>query len=170
LSVRGVAGAVIALFGIGLVFRHSLETASAVAMLAALAAAVCMALATVAVKKFPEVDPVVENAVGMAVGGGALLVLSLVLGEVRSLPNATATWLSLAYLTLIGSIAVFLLYLFVLRRMTASGTAYILLLAPLAAVPLGAWLLDEPLHQSFLIGGAFVLAGVYIGLIARPNR
>ena len=167
LSLRSIAGAVTAMLGIGLVFRDSIEGAPPWAMVAALGAAVCMSMATVVVKKFPRVHSVIENGLGMLIGGGFLLALSLLLDEPKVLPFAAATWLSLLYLCLGGSIVVFLLYLFVIRRMTASGAAYILLLAPLVAVPLGALLLDEPIHPIFIIGGLLVVAGVYMGLNAH---
>jgi hypothetical protein len=31
-------------------------------------------------------------------------------------------------------------------------------------------MLDEPVQPTFVIGGAIVLAGVYIGAIYRPRR
>jgi hypothetical protein len=50
---------------------------------------------------------------------------------------------SFVYLVLVGSIGVFLLYLFVLGRWTASASSYILLLAPLAAAIVGFLILGE---------------------------
>ena len=43
------------------------------------------------------------------------------------------------------------------------------LLFPLVAIVLGALLLEEPVRPSFVVGGAIVLAGVYIGAIHRPR-
>lgn len=166
-SVRSIAGAVTAAIGIGLVFSDSIGTASPAALAALLGGAASMAAAAVVIKKFPRVHAVVENALGMAVGGGLLLGLSLVTVEPRVFPVDPGTQLSLLYLIVLGSIGVFLLYMFVLRRLTASGATYILLLAPLAAVTLGAVLLGEPVHSIFLIGGALVLAGVYVGVIGH---
>ena len=74
----------------------------------------------------------------------------------------------MAYLIGPGSIAVFVLVLYVLARWTASATSYAFLLFPLVAIVFGALLLGEPIRTSFLLGGAIVLAGVYIGVIHRP--
>ena len=37
------------------------------------------------------------------------------------------------------------------------------------AIALGALLLAQPVQPSFLLGGAVVVAGVYIGAIYRPR-
>ena len=163
-SVRRTAGTITAVVGIAFVFGDSIGSASPIALLAAVAGAAAMATAPVVVKKFPRVHAVVENALGMTVGGGVLLGLSFLFAEPQAMPTTAWTDFSLAYLIVLGSIGVFLLYVFVLRRMTATGASYIMLLAPLAAVGLGALLLGEPLRPIFLIGGVLVLAGVCIGV------
>ena len=170
LSVRGIAGAVIAVIGVGLVFSDGIGAASPGALLAVLGGAVSMAAAPIVIKKFPRVHAVVENALGMAVGGGLLFGLSVVFAEPKVVLVELQTQLALAYLVVLGSIGVFLLYLFVLRRMSASGATYVMLLAPLAAVGLGATLLGEPVRPIFLVGGVFVLSGVYVGVIAQAAR
>ena len=75
----------------------------------------------------------------------------------------------MAYLIGPGSIGVFMLALYVLARWTASATSYAFLLFPLVAIVLGAVLFAEPVQPSFLLGGAVVVVGVYIGAIYRPK-
>jgi drug/metabolite transporter (DMT)-like permease len=75
----------------------------------------------------------------------------------------------MAYLIGPGSVAVFVLVLYVLGRWTASATSYAFLLFPFVAIAIGAALLNEPVQPSFLIGGAIVLAGVYLGAVYRPK-
>jgi drug/metabolite transporter (DMT)-like permease len=62
-----------------------------------------------------------------------------------------------------------MLALYLLARWTASATSYAFLLFPLVAIALGALLFAEPVQPSFLLGGAVVVAGVYIGAIYRPK-
>ena len=57
------------------------------------------------------------------------------------------------------------LYLYVLRRWVASRAAYSFVLIPIVTVVLSAWLDDEPLGLGLLLGGALVLAGVYVGAL-----
>ena len=63
-----------------------------------------VATATVVLKRFPKVDPVVENAIAMGVGGVAVLLISWIAGETWMVPGEPATILSLVYLVLGGSI------------------------------------------------------------------
>jgi drug/metabolite transporter (DMT)-like permease len=68
----------------------------------------------------------------------------------------------------VGSVAVFLLWIFVLQRWTASRAAYVMVLIPFFAVALSAWLDHEPVKGGLVIGGLIVLAGVYFGAL-RPQ-
>ena len=164
-TLRGVAGAVIAAVGIFIVFSDALAAASLASMIALLGGAASMAATPIVVKTFPPVHPVMRNAIGMLVGGGILLAVSLVVAEPRVWPSDARTQMALVYLVLFGSIGVFLLYLFLLSRMTASATNYIMLLAPLAAVVFGFLLLGETISPVFVLGSALVLVGVYAGAI-----
>lgn len=84
--------------------------------------------------------------------GGVLLGLSLLGGEPMALPVTAATWIAMAYIVLAGSVVMFGLYLFALRRWTASGVSYVTLLMPLVTVPLAAVLLGETITLGFVIG------------------
>ena len=168
--VLGLLGAIIAAAGVVWLFLESAEGVSLAALMALLGSAICFAQAGIVVKKFPPVHPVAENALAMAIGGGVLLVLSLIVGEPRTLPTETSTWLSVIYLVLLGSVALFLLVLFVLHRWTASASAYSLLLMPIMTIVLGVVLLDEPVTPSLLAGAALVVLGVYVGVFVRPAR
>jgi drug/metabolite transporter (DMT)-like permease len=167
----GLLGAVIAAGGIVLVFGDQASLAvPAVALLALLAGAISIAESGVLIKRFPPGDPISANAIGMLLGASLLLGLSLITGERQALPVRTETWLATGYLVVFGSVAVFMLVLYVLERWTASAVSYTFLLAPLIAIPLGAVLLGETVRPTFLIGGAIVLVGVYVGAFFHPRR
>ena len=167
LTARGVAGAVVAIVGIALLFGERAGRDVPVPHLAAnVAMAACFALVGVVIKRAPPVPLATMNAVGMAVGAAILLVLSAAAGERAAIPAEPATWAAQAYLVLPGSVGVFALLLYVLRRWTASGVSYQTVLSPLVSIALAAWLLDEPLTSGLLLGAGLVLAGVYIGALA----
>ena len=167
----GLAGAVIASAGIVVVAGDQLRLdVPIVSLVALLAGAACLAQSSVVAKRFPPGDPVPANAIGMTLGGLLLLAVAAATGERFSLPVAAEAWWAMAYLIGPGSVAVFILALYILARWTASATSYAFLLFPLVAVVLGALMLDEPVQPTFVIGGAIVLAGVYIGAIYRPRR
>lgn len=166
---QSLAGALIALAGIAVVFDERVGAGAPIeSMLAILAAAVCMAESNVVVKRFPKCHPVANNAIAMSTGAAILLAVSLVAGEPRVLPAEARTWTAVAYVSLAGSAAVFSLFLFVIGRWTASATSYVMLLMPLVTVSLGAALAGESITPVFVAGGAFVLAGVYVGAFAPP--
>lgn len=143
------------------------ESLPLLSVLAAIGAALCFAQAAVLVRRFPPVHPVVMNAVGMAAGALALFAGAALTGETLELPDRGETWAAIAYLVTFGSVGVFLLYLFVLRRWDASRAAYSFVLIPIVTVVLSAWLDDEPIGFSLLVGGALVLLGVYVGALRR---
>ena len=143
------------------------ESVPVLSLLAVLGAVLCFAQATVLVRQFPAVHPVTANAVGMAIGSAILLLLSLLLEETIVLPERGATWLALAYMVVLGSGPVFVLYLVVVRLWSASRAAYTFVLIPIVTVVLSAWIDDEPIGAGLALGGPLVLAGVYVGAL-RP--
>jgi drug/metabolite transporter (DMT)-like permease len=170
LRIAAVVGSVLALGGVALMSRSPLqEGVPLLSVLALLGAAVCFAQAAVLVRRFPRVHPVTMNGVGMVAAAVLLLAGSLVAGEPMALPERTATWAAVAYLVVVGSVLVFVLYLIMLRHWTASRAAYTFVLIPIVTVALSAWLDDEPVRPGLVLGGLLVLAGVYVGAL-RPAR
>ena len=163
-----VAGTLLSVGGVAVI--SSLSGAGAVpflSLVALLGAVLCFAEATVLVRRFPNVHPVPANAVGMATGALVLLLASLLARESVALPQRDATWLALAYLVVLGSGPVFVLYVVVVRLWSASRAAYTFVLIPIVTVLLSAWIDDEPIGAGLVLGGALVLGGVYVGAL-RP--
>lgn len=170
LRPASLAGSVLALVGVVLMSSASLrDSIPLLSLLAALGSALCFAEAAVLVRRLPQAHPVVMNAFGMVAGGLALLLVSLAVGEQHAVPDRTATWVAYVYLVTLGSMGVFLLYLFVLRRWAASRAAYSFVLIPIVTVGLSAWLDDEPVGPELALGGTLVLLGVYVGALRRPS-
>lgn len=169
--IRPIAGSSLAVVGIAVVFGEQINAAvPLLPLLAIVAAAACAAEATVLVKAFPPVHLVTLNAVAMAVGTVFLAMLAVVAGEQVVMPARLDTWLAFLYLVLIGSVVVFVLFLFVLQRWTASATSFSFVLLPIVTVALGLWLAHETISWTFLFGGAFVLLGVYVGALVPAGR
>ena len=165
-----LAGALLTIVGIAVMVRSPGSTSISVSGLIAMTlAALCGAEAGVIVKRFPPVPPLMMNFVGMALGGAILLALSVAVQESRAVPQEAATWLGLGYLVLVGSAAMFLIYLYVLRRWTASGTSYAFVLFPIISVIFAALFQNERISGGLIVGGAFVLAGVYVGALLHTK-
>ena len=164
LRLGAIVGAAIAMAGVAVVSgEQALGGIPVASLLATLGSAASFSLAGVVVKASPPLPLATINAVGMLTGAALLLALSRALGEVWSPPVERATWAAQLYLLLAGSVAMFALFLFVLRRWTASAVAYQAVLSPVIAIALSAWLLGEPVTAGLLLGSPLVLAGVYLG-------
>jgi drug/metabolite transporter (DMT)-like permease len=165
---RSLLGGLVAVAGIAVMVRAPVNADVPLLNLVAMfGAAVCAAEVGIIARHFREVHPVVMNAIGMTVGAVVLLALSFVAVEQKVLPTLPTTLWSLAYLILPGSCGVFLLYLFILKTWTASAASYEFVIAPIIAALLAAWLLDEQLTAQVGLGGAVVLAGVYVGALTH---
>jgi drug/metabolite transporter (DMT)-like permease len=168
LRLAAIVGSLLSIAGIGVISGVSgSESVPLLSLLAVVGAVLCFAQGTVLVRHFPPVHPVTTNAVGMATGAVILVALSLLLRESIVLPERGATWLALAYMVVLGSGPVFVLYLVVVRLWSASRAAYTFVLIPVVTVLLSAWIDDERIGAGLVLGGLLVLAGVYVGAL-RP--
>jgi drug/metabolite transporter (DMT)-like permease len=118
-------------------------------------------------------NPLLSGAQQMLAGGGALLLLSLLSGELRDFdPSAVSrrSLLAWGYLTLFGSLLAFSAFNWLMTVSTparVSTTAYV---NPVVAVALGWLVLDEPLQPATLGGGALIVCAVLAMTLARQKK
>lgn len=168
---RGLAGAFLALAGIVIAVGDQIGSSlQVIPLLAIFIAGVSVSEATVIYKSYPKGNPFTVNAVSLSAGAILLLLFSLVTGEEWNLPASATTWLAFLYLVLAGSVVLFYFYLFVLERWTASATSYAFLLFPIATIIIAALVLDEVITPRFLLGGAIVLIGVWVGALSGSKK
>lgn len=168
--LRGLIGAVMAAGGIAIMAAAPANAdVPILSLLAMIGGAACAAESGIIARHFRQYHPLGFNAVAMPIGAVLLLALSLVAREPWVLPQQKATLLSVGYLIFFGSSA-FVLYLFLVKRWTASAASYQFVLFPLVAALLGAWLADESLSIEVALGGVVVLAGVYVGALRSTNK
>lgn len=168
---QGIAGAIISTGGVAFAFADQLRAdVPLAALVAVLLGCTALAESTIVVKRFPRSDPAITNAVGLGTGAVIVLAISAVVGEAWAIPQRLDTQVALAYLVLLGSVLLFMGFLYVLSRWTASATSYQLLFMPLVTLPTAAFLRGEGVSLDFLLGGALVFAGVYVGALAPPIR
>lgn len=174
LTLRGVAGSLISIAGIAVLFgarsREAIPWPYIAAMIGFVA---CLAAGLVIAKSLPRVQPAALNGIGMLAGAVLLVLTSFVVGEAKPLPAATLTWAVQLYVVVVGSVGVFSLLLFVLRRWTASATSYQTVLSPPVTIVLAALLLGEPISRGLVLGAGIVILGVYVGVISHwrlPGR
>lgn len=169
LRPAAVVGAMLALGGVLLMSQVALDASVSIGtILVAMGAAFCLAEGAVLIRIFPPEHPVTLNAVGMTVGAGVLLIASLLAGNRMVLPELQATWLALAYMVVIGTGVVFLLWVYVLEHWEASRAAYNFVLLPPITLFFSNLITGEDVGVEVVFGGLLILAGVYIGAL-RPT-
>jgi drug/metabolite transporter (DMT)-like permease len=170
ISRRGLLGSLLAVVGIAVTVSGTSALDISLPHIAAiLVAAIFVAQGAVLIKSFPPNPPVMTNAIGMTAGTIILGFASLISGEEWIIPTQTNTWIAFLYLVVFVTIGAFLLYMFVLGKWTASGTSYGFVMVPLVTIVAASTLAGETITVNFLIGAAFVLAGVLVGALL-PSR
>jgi drug/metabolite transporter (DMT)-like permease len=168
---RALLGTLLALGGILLVFEQQVRAnVPTPALLSLILGAACYAEASVVAKRFPGNHPITTNAVGMSAGTLLLAGVSLLSGEAWVLPRQGSTWIAQIYLTLFGTCAIFLIFLYLLKRWKASTLAYQFVLFPFVALSMSAWLTGEKLSPVLLAGASLVLAGVLVGILSPAKK
>ncbi len=170
--LQGLVGSLLALGGVALIFVDQLSAAVLLGSRVLIALGVLSLAETgILVKTIPRSDPRATNAVAMLTAAVLLLVFSLVAGEQRTLPSQPITWLAFVYTATLGSVLLFGLFVYTLERWTASAVSYSDILIPLVTITIATSFTGEQISATFLVGGAVVVAGVFVGaFLTLPHR
>lgn len=109
--------------------------------------------------------PVQTVTYSILLGTLMLWTLAAVRGELSwtaLLDLGVTQWLSLVYLGVFGSALAYIGYYDGIRKIGATRSGVFIALSPLTAVLLGALLLGEHLTLAMYLGGALILAGIYL--------
>jgi len=169
ISLNRVAGGILAI--IGIVILRGLGGDFVLSyFVAALFAAIAFAGSNVVAKAYPNVHPINMNVLGTAAGTLLLAISSLIVGEQWAFPHKSATLIAVGWLVIAGSVGLFQLWLFVIKRWTASATVYAITGMPVIAALLGFVILDQPITIGVIAGGIMVIAAVFVGAIASQRE
>ena len=102
------------------------------------------------------------TAIEMLAGGIALTIAGVIKGETFSdfLDASTSSWIWFWYLVLVGSIAAYSAYLWLVMNAPVSLTATYAYVNPVIAVLLGVLFLNESITLNYAIGGTIIILGV----------
>jgi len=166
-----IAGALVALLGIGVIFSGQLTTRVSALPLAALFAAATLASASgVVLKRGPRLHPLGANAVGTMVGLVVCAAGSFIAGEPHALPAGARAVLPILYLALAGSVVAFGLYMWLVNHWDVTRISFIAVVVPVVAVLLGAAVRHERLTAGHRAGSLLVLAGLVLGILSDRRR
>lgn len=169
-----MAGVLLGVAGVGVIFSNQLGAEGTRAMAGSAAVvfgAACVAWANVLVKaRGAKLDPAVLAFGQMVCGLVPLASYALAFeGNPLRMRWTTLAVVCLLYLTLVGSVAAFLLYYWLVRKVDVTKTMLIALVTPLAAVLLGMFTLDEKLTWRVVAGGALIMSGVALVVLRRTR-
>ena len=171
LSPLKVAGAVVALGGVVLVFSGQIGGRLELGPLCAvLGAALLAALSGVLLRRGPAQSAFGANAVAATVGLAVCLAGTFLAREPHALPATRAAWGPVLYLTAAGSIVAFVLYAWLVHRWPVSRSSLIAVVVPIVAVGLGALVRHERLSPAELGGTALVLLGISLAVASDGRR
>src|SRR5215213_2002963 len=174
LDARKMAGVLLGVVGVGVIFSNQLGSEGTRALAGSAAVvfgAACVAWANVLVKaKGTKLDPAVLALGQMVCGFVPLACFALAFeGNPLKMRWTALAVVCLLYLTLVGSVAAFLLYYWLVRKVDVTKTMLIALVTPLAAVLLGMFTLDERLTWRTVAGGALIMSGVALVVLWRAR-
>jgi drug/metabolite transporter (DMT)-like permease len=76
---------------------------------------------------------------------------------------------ALFYLAIVGSVAAFLLYYWLVQHMDVTKTMLVALVTPVIAVALGVLVLHEKLNWRTFAGGAMIISGIGLIVLLRAR-
>ena len=169
-----IAGVVLGVFGVGVVFSNQLAISGRLALAGCVAmvlSAFFAAYSNVLVKTHGmNLNPAVLAAFQMLFGLVPLLLYGLTFEanplRLRWTPLALVC---LLYLAVVGTVVAFLMYYWLIRHMDVTKTMLISLVTPVVAVILGMLVLDEQLSWRTLVGGAMIMAGIGFIVVRKPR-
>ncbi len=159
--------------GVLVIFERELlqtrfEPILAAASLGVLTAAAAGSVSSLIVKKrLSAVDPVALSLQQMVFGAVALLAIGLAVGESRALHATPKALLAVLYLGLAASALAFVLYYWLLQKLSAITLSLLVFVLPVVAVLFDWLLLGQKLAPQTAVGMLIILGGV--GLSLRPG-
>lgn len=175
MTVRRTAGLGLGIAGIGVIFWDQLTFGGHRAFAGAVTVtlgAVCVAFAYVMMRRRGRhLPPGVITSGQMVAAFVPLLVYAwLVEGNPMAVRWTSSALGAVAYLALAGSVLAAWLNYWLLSRVGAVNLLVMGLVEPVIAIVLGAWILDESMNSRAIVGGAVILASVWLALSPAPER
>lgn len=163
---RGIHWLGVVLGIIGVMITMNVQVNIEIGLVFGLFAAFSWAVATLFVKLWGmHLDTWVLTAYQMLFGGIVLLILSIVL-EIPSYIHHPTSVFVVVWLVVMASIIQNLLWFYLLKKDDPAKVTSFIFLAPFFGVCSGWFVLKEDLHFSVLLGGLFIILGIYF--VNRP--
>jgi drug/metabolite transporter (DMT)-like permease len=168
-------GLLVGFIGIVLLFSRDVSAqgfrAGLLGQAAVLVAAISYASSSVFARRaFRHVPLLVQAAVPLFVADTIAWIGALSLEAPLTLPRLPLTWISLAWLGLLGSCLAYLLYFYLLTHEGSTRTMLVTYMFPVIGVGLGVTFLGESLDARLVLGALLVVAGIGVVNWKPRNR
>jgi Permeases of the drug/metabolite transporter (DMT) superfamily len=170
-----IAGVVLGVLGVGVVFSNQLNIAGGKALAGSIALVLSSffaAYSNVLVKaRGQKLNPAILAAGQMFFGMIPLLVLGLLFeGAPYRFHWTLMSVLAMLYLALVGTVLAFSLYYWLVHNMDVTKSMLIALVTPVVAVVLGMFVLSEALNWRTLAGGTMIIAGIGFIVVRKTKK
>lgn len=158
-------GLILGLAGIVVISYDSFQTSADLfkGTLLALAGSFAAAYGMLRHKKNSVDRPIfVATMVQMTVGGIPLLITALIFENYTALTFSKSMLGSILYLALFGTVVAFILYFWLLRKISAVNAALMAFITPLVAIFIGVLFFEESLTTLIVIGTVMILSGILL--------
>ncbi|MCC8397043.1 DMT family transporter [Paraburkholderia sp. MMS20-SJTR3] len=172
-SARTVLGVGIALVGVALSIADPRLKVPAIPTLFVIGSALGLAMGNVLAKKFGPFDPVKLFAWMSFFTAIQLLGLSLIVesGQVQALQRASSSeWLAFAFTVMLGGIAAFITWFWLIARFSMARVAPYALLQSFFAISAGVLFRHEPVTPALIWGAVICVIGVALSQWPVPAR
>ncbi|ABD87575.1 protein of unknown function DUF6, transmembrane [Rhodopseudomonas palustris BisB18] len=164
--VSQLIGMIVGCMGLALIINsqgQELDYTRFLGVLAILVAAGMHALAYVITKRVGgNIGVVTFNALPIAIAGVFMTAAGVVIEHPQLTAISSRSLLALIYLGLVASVGGFIVYFFLLKRMSPIILSFVFIIFPVFAVVIGAWYEGLPMASDFLLNMAVVLGGFAI--------
>jgi drug/metabolite transporter (DMT)-like permease len=172
MTTRKLMGVLIGLLGVAVIFSDQLRITDARAFwgsAAIITGALAAAYSNVLVKAHGAKFDITVLVAGQMLCGFVPLLLAALITEgspfhLRWTLEAAAAVL---YLALVGSVAAFMLFYWLVRHMSVTNTQLIALVTPIVAVTTGVLFLDEAVTWRIALGGLCIFTGICLVILKR---
>lgn len=167
LSMKKIAAIFVSLLGLVIVFyaQLNLDVQAWVGIALILLSTLAFSLSQVLVKYFQKdqkTDAMEQTLGALLISAPGFLIAWYVLSDQPILPISNTSLYAVLYLAVIGSVFGFVAYFYVLTHLSVVVVSMIPLITPVLALLLGAFVLDEVVTRTMMLGVFFVLFGLVL--------
>lgn len=174
LSVAKIAGIIIGILGVYVIFRGSISLGGermVLGVAAALGSAFFASISSIIVKRYSKTyNPFASILLPHAIAGVLLLTAGAPLERSSPLAWSPATLMTVLYLAVFGSVSAFGLYFWIIKHLDVTVLSYQTFIIPILATVLGWIFLGETITLGTAFGGGMIVVGIALAVIPLSRK